>query len=101
MYTLTLKAAGVPPSVVADMKPYLGNMLGLIRGNIYYNLMNWYRCISALPVGDTSKFMETMMGVKQVCVCLGGLYVWMMMGYFDGPFSKLIRIVLHTINFSA
>ena len=67
VYTLTLKAAGVPPDVVADYKPYLSNMLGLVRGNIYYNLMNWYRCLSCLPVGgDKSKFMETMMGVKQV-----------------------------------
>ena len=58
--------AGVPPGVVAEHKPYLSNMLGLIRGNIYYNLVSWYRCLTCLPVGDTSKYMETMMGVKQV-----------------------------------
>lgn len=58
--------AGVPPGVVAEYKPYLSNMLGLIRGNIYYNLISWYRCLTCLPVGDTSKYMETMMGVKQV-----------------------------------
>jgi pyruvate,water dikinase len=58
--------AGVPPGVVAEHKPYLSNMLGLIRGNIYYNLMSWYRCLMCLPVGDTSKYMETMMGVRQV-----------------------------------
>ncbi len=67
VYTLTLKAGGVPSAVVDDYKPQLSNMLGLVRGNIYYNLMNWYRCLSCLPVGgDKSKFMETMMGVKQV-----------------------------------
>ena len=58
--------AGVPPRVVAEHKPYLSNMLGLIRGNIYYNLMSWYRCLTCIPIGDTSKYMETMMGVKQV-----------------------------------
>ena len=58
--------AGVPPSVVAENKPYLSNMLGLVRGNIYYNLISWYRCLTCLPIGDTSKYMETMMGVKQV-----------------------------------
>ena len=57
---------GVPPQVVAEHKPYLSNMLGLIRGNIYYNLISWYRCLTCLPLGDTSKYMETMMGVKQV-----------------------------------
>lgn len=66
VYTLTMLMAGVPPKLVAEQKPYLSNMLGLVRGNIYYNLMNWYRCLSCVPVGDTSKFMDTMLGVKQV-----------------------------------
>jgi len=66
VYVLTLKAAGVPPSVVQAQEPYLSNMLGLIRGNVYYNLMNWYRCLACMPVGDTSSYMDTMMGVKQV-----------------------------------
>jgi pyruvate,water dikinase len=65
VYTLTLLAAGVPSSVVKDHKPYLANMLGLVRGNIYYNLLSWYRCLTCIPLGDTSKYMETMMGVKQ------------------------------------
>jgi hypothetical protein len=67
--------AGVPPGVVAEHKPYLSNMLGLIRGNIYYNLMSWYRCLTCLPVGDTSKYMETMMGVKQVKI--KGIHVYL------------------------
>ena len=66
VYTQTLRAAGVPESTLATYEPYLGNMVGLVRGNLYYNLINWYRCLSCLPVGDTSKYMETMMGVKQV-----------------------------------
>ena len=66
VYTLTLKMAGVPPAIVEQLQPYLRNMLGLVRGNIYYNLMSWYRCLTCIPVGDTSKYMETMMGVKQV-----------------------------------
>ncbi len=50
-------------------------MLGLIRGNVYYNMISWYRCLTCIPVGDTSKYMETMMGVKQVtllymCICV-------------------------------
>ena len=70
VYSLTLRAAGVPTQVVSDYKPFLSNMLGLVRGNIYYNLMNWYRCLSCIPVGDTAKYMETMMGVKQVRLSL-------------------------------
>ncbi|NDD91789.1 hypothetical protein EBZ37_06865 [bacterium] len=42
------------------------NMLGLIRGRIYYNLANWYRLVLMLPGASNNKqFMETMMGVRQ------------------------------------
>ncbi|XP_062522219.1 prodigiosin synthesizing transferase PigC-like isoform X2 [Corticium candelabrum] len=64
VYSLSLKIAGVPDSVVQHYKSYLDNMLGYVRGNIYYNLLNWYRCLSLIPIGDSSKFMDTMMGVK-------------------------------------
>jgi phosphohistidine swiveling domain-containing protein len=42
------------------------NMLGLHRGRIYYNLLNWYRVLALLP-GFTlnRRFMEQMMGVKE------------------------------------
>ena len=41
-------------------------MLGLIRGRIYYNLLNWYRVLALLP-GFTynRRFMEQMMGVRE------------------------------------
>eukprot|EP01137_Pigoraptor_chileana_P023651 Opistho-2@90297 len=66
VYTCALSVGGVPPEIIKEYKPYLSNMLGLVRGNIYYNLMNWYRALSCVPIGgDKSKFMETMLGVKQ------------------------------------
>src|SRR5215471_13240395 len=42
------------------------NMLGLIQGRVYYNLLNWYRILALLP-GFTfnRRFMEQMMGVKE------------------------------------
>lgn len=61
-----MKSMGVPTKVIQDFHPYLSNMLGIVRGNVYYNLVNWYRLLTCIPVGDTSQFMETMMGVKQV-----------------------------------
>ena len=57
---------GVPPQLIADHEPMFRNMLGLVRGRIYYNLGNWYRMIFLFPGSATNKgFMETMMGVKQ------------------------------------
>ena len=39
-------------------------MVGLIRGRIYYNLLNWYRALSLLPgYAVNAHFMEQMMGV--------------------------------------
>jgi len=42
------------------------NMLGLIRGQIFYNLLNWYRVLALLPGFKANRrFMEQMMGVRE------------------------------------
>lgn len=67
VYRITLRSVHVPESVIAAVDDNLTNMLGLIRGNVYYNLNNWYKLLSVIPLeqfGDP-KHMETMMGVKQ------------------------------------
>jgi pyruvate,water dikinase len=41
-------------------------MLGLVRGRVYYNLLNWYRVLRMLPGYDlNARFMERMMGVRE------------------------------------
>jgi pyruvate,water dikinase len=41
-------------------------MLGLIRGRVYYNLLNWYRVLALLPGFKINRrFMEQMMGVRE------------------------------------
>ncbi|MEP7218100.1 MAG: PEP/pyruvate-binding domain-containing protein [Bacteroidota bacterium] len=41
-------------------------MLGLIGGRIYYNLLNWYRVLALLPgYSINAGFMEGMMGVRE------------------------------------
>jgi pyruvate,water dikinase len=60
------KVMSVPAHVVAENEPLFRNMLGLVRGRIYYNLINWYRLVSLFPLASSSRsFMETMLGVKQ------------------------------------
>ena len=57
---------GIPKHEIEEQEAMFRNMLGLIHGRIYYNLVNWYRLIRMLPVGGRSdSFMETMMGVRQ------------------------------------
>ncbi len=66
VYYQFCRVMGVPEKYIAESEPVFRNMLGLIRGRVYYNLLNWYRLIFLFPGAATSKgFMETMMGVKQ------------------------------------
>jgi len=56
----------VPEKIIAENEATFRNMLGLVRGRVYYNLANWYRLLYLFPGTAQSKsFMETMMGVKQ------------------------------------
>lgn len=66
VYFQFCRLMGVPENVIRDHEPMFRNMLGLIRGRIYYNLVNWYRLVFLFPGAASNKaFMETMMGVKQ------------------------------------
>jgi phosphohistidine swiveling domain-containing protein len=41
-------------------------MLGLVRGRVYYNLINWYRLVAVMPgYAFNRRFMEQMMGVRE------------------------------------
>ena len=65
VYIQFCELMGVPEQLVQDNEPVFRNMLGLIRGRIYYNLINWYQLVLMLPGSSSNKgFMETMMGVK-------------------------------------
>jgi pyruvate,water dikinase len=56
----------VPESIIASNDDIFGRMLGLIRGRVYYNLLNWYRLIAMLPgYAFNRRFMEQMMGVRE------------------------------------
>src|SRR5581483_8978691 len=46
-----------------SLENYLRNMLGILNGRIYYNILNWYRLTSILPgFKHNRRFMEQMMG---------------------------------------
>ena len=66
VYVQFCRVMGVPERVIAEHEPVFRNMLGLVRGRVYYNLVNWYRLLALFPGAARSRgFMETMMGVKQ------------------------------------
>ena len=66
VYIQFCEVMGVPEDLVRQHEPTFRNMLGSVRGRVYYNLRNWYQMIFLFPFSATSNsFMETMMGVKQ------------------------------------
>lgn len=66
VYIQFCRVMGVPEDLISQNEKTYRNMLGLVRGRVYYNLINWYKLILMLPGSSTNKeFMETMMGVKK------------------------------------
>lgn len=66
VYQEFCRILGVPRAAIQTHQPVFANMIGLIRGRIYYNLLNWYRVLALLPGFKANRrFMEQMMGVKE------------------------------------
>ncbi len=66
VYRQFCQVIGVPDTLISEYDTVFKNMLGLLRGRIYYNLINWYKLVILLPGASNNKeFMETMMGVRQ------------------------------------
>ena len=66
VYKRFSEITGVPAKVVESYQDIYDNMLGLIKGRVYYNLINWYKLLMLFPNSKgNSKFMEQMMGVKK------------------------------------
>jgi pyruvate,water dikinase len=66
VYQELCRILGVPRGVVQSNRAVFANMIGLIRGRIYYNLLNWYRVLALLPGFKANRrFMEQMMGVRE------------------------------------
>ena len=66
VYQQFCRLMGVSEPLVEQHRHVFANMLGLIQGRIYYNLLNWYRALALLPGFSFNRaFMERMMGVSE------------------------------------
>lgn len=66
VYRQFCRLMGVPEPLVASHAPVFANMLGLVRGRVYYQLLHWYRTLALLPGFAFNRgFMERMMGVRE------------------------------------
>ena len=67
VYWQFCETLGVSKKDIFKNRSVLSNMLGLIQGRVYYNLLNWYELISMMPGFEYNKeFMEQMMGLQVI-----------------------------------
>jgi pyruvate,water dikinase len=66
VYHVFAEVMGIDARTVKANRDVFENMLGLFRGQVYYNLLNWYRLVRLFPGFNYNKsFMESMMGVRE------------------------------------
>ena len=66
VYREFCKLMSVPRERIARSEEVFPQMLGLIHGRVYYNLLSWYRLIALFPGFQLNRgFMEQMMGVRE------------------------------------
>ncbi|MCC7142643.1 MAG: phosphoenolpyruvate synthase [Candidatus Eisenbacteria bacterium] len=66
VYRQFCRLMGVSEDLIAESHGVFAYMLGLVRGRVYYSLINWYRLIALLPGFEWNRsFMERMMGVRE------------------------------------
>lgn len=66
VYRQMCRVLGVPTAAIVRYDDTFRHMIGLLRGRVYYNLLNWYRLLALMPGFTANRtFMETMMGVKE------------------------------------
>ncbi|NTV15463.1 MAG: hypothetical protein HGA96_16285 [Desulfobulbaceae bacterium] len=65
VYHCFAEVMGIAPAEIRKNRHVFANMLGLFRGQVYYNLVNWYRLIRLFPGYNYNKaYLESMMGLK-------------------------------------
>lgn len=66
VYREMCRMLGVSEKKINENDYIFSHMLGLRNGQVYYNLLSWYKLVAILPGYKTNaKFMEQMMGVKE------------------------------------
>jgi pyruvate,water dikinase len=66
VYRQAFEVLGVPEAELNANQRTFDQMIGLLRGRIYYNLESWYIALQLLPgYKFNAEFMEQMMGVAR------------------------------------
>ncbi|MDT0684885.1 PEP/pyruvate-binding domain-containing protein [Autumnicola psychrophila] len=85
VYRQTMQVLGLSSQEIAKHDKVLSNLLGLVKGRIYYNINNWYRGLQLLPSFKQNKAdMELMMGLQEPVDFIGDV---------EKPLREKIRLL--------
>lgn len=97
VYEEALRVFGVSEKSLRESQDILQNMLGLVRGRVYYNINNWYRFLGFFPSFNTNKAdMERMMGLQDPVDFVEGSHLSLAQKIRKMP--QMIRALLHLLN---
>src|SRR5439155_74245 len=66
LFGRALRLAGVPRRQVDRARPFLAHLVGVIRGRLYFNRVNYFRLFLLVPgLAGTSRKWETALGITQ------------------------------------
>ena len=66
VYRQTMQTLGLSSAQIGAQEAVVTNLLGLVKGRIYYQINNWYRGLQLLPSFSQNKAdMERMMGLDE------------------------------------
>lgn len=97
VYEQALRVFGVSETSLRESQDMLQNMLGLVKGRVYYNINNWYRFLGFFPSFNTNKSdMERMMGLQDPVDFVEGSEMSLMQKVRKMP--QMLRALFHLMN---
>ena len=89
---------GIPVEKIKEKSAVFENMLGLVQGQVYYNILSWYEVLRLFPGFNYNKgFMESMMGVKEKTSLDSDEELSFFNRYFV-ELPKLMKLMFRSVN---
>lgn len=97
VYKQTMHALALPSQTIRQHEHVIQNLLGLVKGRIYYNINSWYRGLQLLPSFKQNKAdMEKMMGLTEPVDFIANKQksLWEKCKMFPGIALNLARLLI-------
>jgi pyruvate,water dikinase len=96
-YRQTMQQLSLPSKTIEKTEDIIQNLLGLVKGRIFYNTNNWYKGLKLLPSFNQNKRdMERLMGFTESLDLEEDMpeSFWKKVGQIPGSLANLSRLLL-------